>query len=232
MSRAQTKAIDAINEHGVLLVFPILNKKEPHSLWQDFHPRTPMRWEWDESGDDKVMRMWALMKQLSENTSVVYSKWYQGRATFFSRELFTAMLTLLKTPKNPTIYSHLQRSARDILEILESDSPLSTKQIKKLADLQGKDNEAQYSRAMKQLFEMQLIVAFGEVEDGAFPSLAVGATRLLYEDLWERSKKMPQESAQKTLEKFAPKTSKTRTFFEKLVKKHAFSDNDKNPLDF
>lgn len=223
MSRTQAKAIDAINKHGVLLVFPILNKKEPHSLWQEFHPRTPMRWEWDETGDDKVMRMWALMKQLSENTSVVYSKWYQGRATFFSRELFTAQLTLLKISRNPSIYSQLQRSARDILEILESDSPLSTKQIKKLADLQGKDNESNYSRAMKQLFELQLIVAFGEVDDGAFPSLAVGATRLLYEELWETSKTLSEKTALKILQTYSPENSKPRIFFDKLIKTHRTS---------
>jgi hypothetical protein len=30
-------------------------------------------------------------------------------------------------------------------------------------------------------------VGTGEVDDGAFPSLAIGATRWIFEDLWEQS---------------------------------------------
>ena len=38
---------------------------------------------------------------------------------------------------------------------------------------------------MKKLFENGLIVGFGEVDDGAFPSLACGTTSLIFEELWE-----------------------------------------------
>lgn len=37
---------------------------------------------------------------------------------------------------------------------------------------------------MKQLWARLLIVGFGEVDDGAFPSLAVAATELMFEDSW------------------------------------------------
>jgi hypothetical protein len=37
---------------------------------------------------------------------------------------------------------------------------------------------------MKFLWTRLLIVGVGEVDDGAFPSLAVGATELVFEDLW------------------------------------------------
>ena len=83
------KAVTQINLHGILLVFPINNRDEPKSLWSEFYPRTKMRWEWDDSGDQKVSDMWSLMKRLSTTKQVVYSKWYQGRATFFSLELFS-----------------------------------------------------------------------------------------------------------------------------------------------
>ncbi len=209
----QPNAIQSINKHGLLLVFPILNAREPHSLWHEFHPYTKMRWEWDENGDDKVGQMWGLMKRLSENREVVYSKWFQGRATFFSRPLFTAMLSLLK--KKGDLRAGLSCAAKNLLEILESDSPLSTKQLKKMAELQGKDNERIYNRSMKELFAKQLIVAFGEVDDGAFPSLAVGATRLLFEDLWRESESVSTEQAQKTIDAFLPKDSKPRRYFDK-----------------
>ncbi|MGE0616451.1 MAG: hypothetical protein AB7P04_12505, partial [Bacteriovoracia bacterium] len=185
----QRSAISKINRAGVLLVFPVNNKREPRSLWYEFSPRTPMRWEWDESGDNRVADMWHLMKRLSDCRQVVYVKWYQGRATFFSRPLFTALLAVYRRQDAgiPPGGSRYSLTARRILEALESDSPLSTKELKRMTDLQGKFNESAYSKGVKELFTRLSIVAFGEVDDGAFPSLAVGATRHLYEDLWEAS---------------------------------------------
>ena len=89
-----SKAVDRIRERGVLLVFPINNREEPRSLWSEFFPGTRMVWDWNEDGDMRVAEMWQLMKLLSDSSEVVYSKWYQGRATFFSRELFAAMLAV------------------------------------------------------------------------------------------------------------------------------------------
>ncbi len=173
------QSIKHINTHGVLLVFPIKNQKDPSSIWSCLHPKSKMSWNWDEDGDDRVVYLWHLMKSLSTNKEVVYSKWYQGRATFFSQDLFTALLKKSLHQDRP-----LSAKAREILETLEMDSPLSTKQIKKIVELQGKDNQKYYDRAMKELFQKFLIVGFGEVDDGAFPSLAVAATKTLYEDLW------------------------------------------------
>jgi hypothetical protein len=42
-------AISKVNQRGMLLVYPINNKKEPSSLWSEFYPRSEMRWEWDEN---------------------------------------------------------------------------------------------------------------------------------------------------------------------------------------
>jgi hypothetical protein len=208
----QKKAIEKINSKGVLLVFPINNQKEPRSLWSEFYPRSEMRWEWDEDGDHRVSQLWMLMKKLSDSKEVVYSKWYQGRATFFSRELFTALLKL-----NMQNFEQLElsKTARELLECLESDSPLSTKQLKALTELRGKDNEKFYNRGMKELFSKFLIVAFGEVDDGAFPSLAVGATRLLYEDLFIEAKSLSGPAAQKIIDQFMPKGSLFRKYLEK-----------------
>lgn len=181
----QKTAISKINTHGALLVFPINNKKEPKSLWSEFFPKSKLRWQWDEDGDSRVSKLWYLMKNLSDCRQVVYSKWYQGRATFFSQELFVALLSIAQ--KEVHVKVRLSRPAKEILDTLESDSPLSTKQLKKMTELQGKDNQATYNRAMKELFSQFYIVAFGEVDDGAFPSLAIGATSILYEDLWNEA---------------------------------------------
>jgi len=188
-----SQAIEFINKHRALLVFPIDNKKEPLSLWSCFYPRTQMRWDWDETGDDRVVKMWHLKTELSTTRKVVYSKWYKGRATYFSRSLFAALLSSLGTPdqekKSLNIYE------KKLLRILEENSPLSTKILKKESGLRGKDQESLYHRSLKTLWEKCLIVGFGEVDDGAFPSLAIGATQLLYDDLWEEARKMGEQDS-------------------------------------
>lgn len=205
-------AVQKINDRGALLVFPINNKKEPASLWSEFYPRSKMRWDWDADGDQRVSDLWALMKKLSDSREVVYSKWYQGRATFFSRKLFAALI-------NQSLHNFtdpkLSVTAKNLLEALESDSPLSTKQLKAVTDLRGKDNERFYNRGMKELFSKFLIVAFGEVDDGAFPSLAVGATKLLYEDLFIEASKMTEKQAIKIIEEYLPEQNLFRKYMKK-----------------
>jgi hypothetical protein len=156
------------------------------------------------------------MKELSDCREVVYSKWYQGRATFFSRDVFTAMLAEFRSTHN--LLMGLSETARTLLSQLESDSPVSTRELKKLTDLVGKFHEPTYSRGMKDLFLRGLIVAFGEVDDGAFPSLAVGATSAIYEDLWEQSKDLNSAAAREVIDSAMPEGSAFRKFFDKVKK--------------
>jgi hypothetical protein len=207
-------AIKKINKSGILLVFPIKNAKEPDSLWNQVFPKTKMKWEWNEdsANHNKVGEMWQLMKRLSDCREVIYSKWYQGRATFFSVEVFTAMLRIIQSE------TPLSRTSQQILEILEMDSPLSTREVKAQADLQGRFHESAYNKAMKELFSRLQIIAYGEVDDGAFPSLAVGATRTIYEDIWVQSEKLSLEEAQKIIDRAMPEETKFRIFFDKIKK--------------
>lgn len=208
-----SEAIKAIDRNGVLLVFPQNNKPLPKSIWSEFYPKTKLKWEWDDKGDQKVFKMWQLMKELSTCKEVVYSKWYSGRATFFSRELFVALITVLKS-EGPLIFK-LSAQGKALFNELESDSPLSTRDLKKMTGLQGKDNEGIFNRGMKDLFSRFLIVGFGEVEDGAFPSLAVGATQHIYEDLWLEAEDLDLKRAQKCVDQFMPMGTDFRKFFEK-----------------
>ncbi len=208
------KAVQHINKQGVLLVFPVNNAKEPASLWSQFYPRSKMVWAWDSDGDDRVGRLWMLMKKLSNSGQVVYSKWYQNRATFFSRELFVALLSFAQ--KQPE--ESLTQTSRLILEELQSDSPLSTKNLKKILELQGRENESLFVNSMKPLFTKFLIVAYGEVDDGAFPSLAVAAAETIFEDLWREAEALPLIRAQAVIDRFMPEGSKFRKFFDKSFK--------------
>ena len=192
-------AIKAIVQAGVLLVFPVDNKKEPASIWSHFYPRRKMVWEWDEGSDHSVATLWHLRGELSTVRHVIYTKWYKGRATYFSPSVFSGMLRSLN-PKGD-LRESLSAGARKILEILEGESPLSTKELKRMADMKGKANEKSYNDALKELWSRLLIVAYGEVDDGAFPSLAVGSTRVLYEDLWRKSFALDAKNAELLISK-------------------------------
>lgn len=211
------KAVTAINKKGVLLVFPIKNRKDVPSLWQEFYPRSPMRWEWDEDADGRIPKLWVLMKELSETGDVVYAKWFQGRATFFSRKVFTALLK--RVQESETALTSPPFEASELMEILEDDSPLSTKELKALADLQGRDNAGRYNRALNWLFARLQIVGFGEADDGAFPSLVVGATKLIYEDLWLESQRMSSEEAREIVDAHLPKGEPFRKFLDKIIRR-------------
>ena len=208
-------AVKRINDRGVLLVFPVHNRPLPLSLWSEFYPKTRMVWDWNDDAAGPVHDMWGLMKRLSDCREVVYSKWYQGRATFFSRELFAAMLGLRR--RQYDVRRRLSPTARLLFEVLENNSPLSTRKLKELTDLQGRLHEAAYSRAMKELFSCLQIVGFGEVDDGAFPSLAVGATELLYDDLCRESEEISIRKAQATIDRWMPPQSHFRRFFDKTA---------------
>jgi hypothetical protein len=180
------RAVAAIERRGILLVYPLVNRPEPRSLWSELHPRTPMRWAWDSNADTKVWQMWRLREELARSSEVVYAKWFRGRATFFSRPVFRALLGSFA--REGELRDGLSRKALLLLELLEDNSPQSTKELRASADLQGKSNEAAYVRALKELWARLLIVGVGEVEDGAFPSLAMSATRLHLELLWPGGK--------------------------------------------
>ena len=82
------RAIAAIESNSVCLVYPMKNQTLPVSLWSALFPRSTMEWDWSEEADSKVNQLWILREELSRSKEVVYSKWYRGRATFFSREIF------------------------------------------------------------------------------------------------------------------------------------------------
>ena len=174
-----------------------------------------MRWEWDDSGDNRVADLWRMREELSRSGRVVYAKWYRGRATFFSKEVFTAFLALLGSARLRA--QELEGSAREILALLEMDSPLSTKQIKEATGLRGRAMERDYERAMKALWSRLLVVGFGEVDDGAFPSLAVGSTKVLCEDLWNKSMELTRDEAAEKIAQVLPKSSLFLRQLSKIV---------------
>lgn len=178
------KAVEAINTKGFLLLFPINNSQTPDSLWFSLFPKTNMRWEWDDSADNRVVQLWYLSRLLAQSKDVIYGKFYRGRATFFSKDVFRDLLAL----KGTSEYQSQIPESRKILELLEMDSPLSTKQLKEFSELKGKLLEPIYHKALRDLWENFAIVGLGEIEDGAFPSLAHAATRTAFEDLVLESK--------------------------------------------
>lgn len=205
------KVIESINHHGVLLVFPMNNKKEPHSLWSVLHPESEMRWDWDTTGDDRVVKLWKLKTELSTTKKVVYTKWYKNRATYFSLDLFTACLRIQMDQK-----LKLTQDSQNLLDTLISDSPLSTRQLKELTELKGKMFESLFNKSMRPLWDHFQIVAFGEFEDSSFPSLGIGATQTLYEELIKKAATLSRAEALKFIELKMPNGSLFRKYWDKL----------------
>lgn len=211
MSKRQ-KIVKAIELEGCLLVYPLDNRKEPESIWSSLYPRSPMRWEWDSGGDDRVGELWILREELSRSRSVVYSKWYRNRATFFSKEIFVSLLSYLGTSQGRV---PLTRDSQEALDSLLMDSPQSTPLLKENLGLRGKFFESQYNRTLKPLWNYLYLVGFGEVEDSSFPSLNIGATATLFEDLWLDSQSLKSEKAEQIL----LKTLGEENLFYKYAKK-------------
>lgn len=184
MARAgeEAKVVAAIERLGALLVYPIANRQDIPSVWSVLYPRSAMRWAWDADADPRVSSVWILREQIARSRQVVYGKWYRGRAVFFSRALFGAMLAV----RQPWQAAR-SREASELLEQLEEDSPQSSKLLRRRAGLSGKPSERAFMRATKELWEQLAIVGTGEVPDGAFPSLEIGATRWIFEDLWAQA---------------------------------------------
>ena len=186
------KAKKLVDELGICLVYPIANKPEPPSLWHALWPKSTMDWSWDSDADDRVAELWHLRARLAESHEVAYGKWFKGRATFFSLPVFHALLGRVFSTGDP--FADLPRAAHDILALLRERSPLSTKLLRIEAGLRGKQHDRAFNQAMKMLWSRLLIVGVGEVDDGAFPSLAVGATELVFEDLWLSRTKVSADS--------------------------------------
>lgn len=163
-------------------MYPIANKTDPPSLWADLYENAPMDWAWDEDADPRVADTWHLRRELAESHDVAYAKWFRGRATFFALPVLQAILGRLS--KAGDLEAGLPHEAREILAILRERSPLSTKELRAAADLRGKPHERIFTHAMKALWARLLVVGTGEVDDGAFPSLAVAATDLVFEDVF------------------------------------------------
>jgi len=195
----KSDAIKAIDRYGMLLVFPIDNAKEPRSLWSVTYPRSKMRWEWDEGGDNRVGELWHLREQLSRSGKVIYGKWFRGRATFMSKDLFRALLALYS--RQPKFFA-LSRDARELLALLKENSPQSTKELKRATNLIGRALEPTYTRALKELWDRLLVVAVGEVDEGAFPSLAVGAVSLIFEELYREALELSLHDAEAVIRRY------------------------------
>lgn len=185
------RAKKIVDRLGIVLVYPIANKAEPPSLWSELWPKSPMEWSWDADADPRVAELWHLRERLARSQDVAYAKWFRGRATFFSLPVFHALLGRFARI-DP--FAALPHEATAILDLLRERSPLSTKELRAAADLRGKAYEGVFTHAMKALWTRLLVVGFGEVEDGAFPSLAVGATELLFEDLWLARHAVPRNA--------------------------------------
>lgn len=221
-----------IDRVGICLVYPIDGKPELPSLWSEIHPRRAMKWAWDADADPRVAEIWHLRSALAESSDVAYGKWFRGRATFFSLPVFHAILGRLSEAGD--LLAGLPHESLEILERLREVSPRSTKELRAEVGLRGKPFESLFAHAMKALWTRCLIVGTGEVADGAFPSLAVAATEMMFEDAWNARAHVPADARKKLDDalKRSPPFAKELARSEKIVRdataslRHAFDDDE------
>jgi len=191
------RAVSVIERLGICLVYPIDNKPAPVSLWSALYPKSKMDWSWDADADPRVAQVWHLRERLAHSSQVAYAKWFRGRATFFSLPVFHALLGRIAEAGDPC--AGLPHEAMEILERLRETSPRSTKELRAEVGLRGKPFESIFNHAMKALWTRLLVVGTGEIPDGAFPSHAVAATEMMFEDSWNARLHVPDD-ARKALE--------------------------------
>ncbi|MEA2753371.1 MAG: hypothetical protein QOI41_7514, partial [Myxococcales bacterium] len=159
------------------------------------------------------------------------AKWYRGRATFFSLPVFHALLGRLTEAGD--VFAGLPHESIEILERLRELSPRSTKDLRAEVGLRGKPFESLFNHAMKALWTRLLVVGTGEIPDGAFPSLAVAATEMVFEDTWNARAHVPADARAKLDEalKRSPKFAKELSNSAKSVRESTaalrrFDDDD------
>ena len=226
------RAIAAVNKENALLVYPIKNQSLPKSLWSHFFPRSKMRWVWDENGDDRVVKIWDLRERLSRSERVVYTKWYQNRATFFSLEVFQALLSAFH--QGDPSHAKISDNAQDLLGLLLDSSPQSTKSLRQFTKGSWEWDNRTHETTMKELWKKFLITGHGEVDDGAFPSLNVSATELRFEDLWKSAHHMTKEQSNAVIEEKLPLGNPFRKQWQRmlLAPKHRARKKTKSTLTY
>lgn len=211
------QARSLVDRAGILVVYPIDGRPEIPSLWDALYPGAKMEWSWDADADPRVAEVWHLRVGLQRTHEVAYAKWFRQRATFFSLPVFTALLGRI-TRQLKDIERGPPMAAVEILELLRERSPMSTKQVRAGVDLRGKANERMFTHAMNALWSRLLLVATGEVPDGAFPSLEFGATELLFEDPWSERLDVPR-AAEKALDEALARTPAFAQYLERSLLK-------------
>lgn len=189
------RGLEIVDRVGIVLVYPLPKRPELPSLWSELYPKRAMSWSWNADSDPRVAEVWRLREALARSGDVAYAKWFRGRATLFSLPVFHALLGEIARVGDPRL--GLSPEAIAILDALHERSPLSTKELRGAAGLKGREHERAFTTAMKTLWERLLVVGVGEVDDGAFPSLAVAATELMFEDLWAARRNAPEAGAWK-----------------------------------
>lgn len=172
-----------------------------------------MAWVWDEDGDAKVSDIWMLRDELARSRRVVYTRWFQGRVTLFSRKVFVGLLNRLHPRRHAT--AELGTRGKTLLDLLLDNSPQSTKTLKKHTRTELNWSESDFNKGMGELWNRLLVVGCGDIEDGAFPSLSVGATQLMFEDLWRQAEHTPNIDA--FLEQYLPLESPWYRHYRKLT---------------
>ena len=126
-------------------------------------------------------------------------EWKAASFRFASARLQWTIEHWQRRCRQDSVLKNQDRLLRLILEAVDVDSPLSTRQVKEACELQGRLNEPQFNKTTKYLWQNLCLIAFGEINDSSFPSLGYASPKILFEDLWVESQKISVAEAEKEI---------------------------------
>lgn len=185
-------SINAVNELKVTMVNRLKKRKDVTSLWGYFFPDV-----------------------LAHSREVICLKWFQGKATLFDQKSFTNLISFFESG---TRIRSLSPGAKLIFDYLEDTSPHSTKEIKQATDMVGPNFTKSFNVCMKELWQIGLIVSWGQVDKAAFPSTAVGSSRQLFEECWKGAEQIAPAEAEEFLKQSWGEENPFFKFAQKLKK--------------
>src|SRR5277367_6270173 len=164
------KFIDAT---GFCMLFPVKNVPLPSLYWM-----VTRRGPDDDFVFDKYFeRIWHWKDELPRRRRACYAKCFRRRGTLISLQQLPYFLAMRETAVAPGDHARfyadgrIRDDARVIWEVLETDGPLATLELRHLCHMETKAGNVRLKRAMLALQCLLVVVHFGsEQETGAWAS--------------------------------------------------------------
>ena len=159
-------AVRFIDAVGFCLLFPVKNVLLP-SLYYAMTRRIPITW------DKYTVKLWEWKDELPRRRRALYTKYFRGRGTFFSRAMLANFLALrggsARIAGHETFYSagKVSHDARTLWQTLAEHGPLATLELRHACKLDSKAGNTRFKKAILELQCLLVVTHFGAEQETA-----------------------------------------------------------------